>query len=46
MMSRHAVLDNKAHRDLRVRTDAGADLGARGDADIVACDDAGYDGAV
>lgn len=26
-MTRHAVLDNKAHRDLRVRTDAGAELG-------------------
>ena len=26
-MTRHAVLDNKTHRDLRVRTDAGAELG-------------------
>ncbi|HEV2598059.1 SapC family protein [Sphingopyxis sp.] len=26
-MSSHAVLDNNSHRDLRVRTDAGADLG-------------------
>src|SRR3546814_1209089 len=26
-MTRHAVLDNKTHRDLRIRTDAGAELG-------------------
>lgn len=26
-MTQHAVLDNKAHRDLRVRAEAGADLG-------------------
>ncbi|MDO9368656.1 MAG: SapC family protein [Sphingopyxis sp.] len=26
-MTSHAVLDNKTHRDLRIRTDAGADLG-------------------
>jgi hypothetical protein len=26
-MTRHAVLDNKTHRDLRVRTDAGAEWG-------------------
>src|SRR3546814_7572540 len=26
-MTRHAVLDNKTHRDLRIRTDAGAERG-------------------
>ncbi len=26
-MTLHAVLDNKTHRDLRIRTDAGAELG-------------------